>query len=121
MPIHEVLTPALVELRRSKAPMTKDSNRRRQQSRREKLRTEGLVMREIWIRPEHGPLLLKVEKLLRKQNAHPLIHALQGVSTAMSNGQVTAPSLFSQLQAGASAAANKFSYRLLEGVDPVIL
>src|SRR5438270_8255229 len=101
--------------------MTREANRRRQQSRREKLRTEGLVMREIWIRPEHGPLLMKVEKLLRKQNAHPLIHALQGVSTAMSKGLVTAQSLFGQLQTGNLGAEKKFSYRLIEGVDPVIL
>ena len=50
-------------------------------------------MREVWILAQHAPVLLKVEKLLRKPNANPLIHALKGVSTAMTNGPVTTQTL----------------------------
>jgi uncharacterized protein YjfI (DUF2170 family) len=101
--------------------VTKDSNRRRQQTRRQKLRAEGLVMREAWILPQHAPVLLKVEKLLRKPNAHPLIHALQGVSTAMANGPVTTQSLLPELQAGQLASSRRYTFSLVEGLEPVIL
>jgi hypothetical protein len=100
--------------------VTKDSNRRRQQARREKLRAEGLVMREVWICPEHAPVLLKVEKLLRKPNAHPLIHALKGVSTAMTDGPVTTQTLLPELQSGQLASAGRYTFSLVEGLEPVI-
>jgi uncharacterized protein len=100
--------------------VTKDSNRRRQQARRKKLREEGLVMREVWIHPEHAPVLQKVEKLLRKANAHPLIHALKGVSTAMTNGPVTTQTLLPDLQSGELAASRRYSFSLVEGLEPVI-
>ena len=55
-------------------------------------------MREVWIRPQHAPVLLKVEKLLRKPNAHPLIHALKGVTAAMTTGPVSTHTLLANLQ-----------------------
>lgn len=97
-----------------------DGNRRRQQARRKKLRAEGLVMREVWIRPDHAPVLQKVEKLLRKANAHPLIHALKGVSTAMTNGPVTTQSLLPDLQSGELTASKRYTFSLVEGLEPVI-
>jgi uncharacterized protein YjfI (DUF2170 family) len=100
--------------------MAPDSGRHRQRSRRARLRADGFVLREVWILPQHSPLLLKIEKLLRKPNAHPLVHALKGVSTAMSTSQVTPHALFANLEAGELAAAGTFSYALIEGVDPVI-
>jgi uncharacterized protein YjfI (DUF2170 family) len=101
--------------------VTKDnSNRRRQQARREKLRAEGLVMREVWIYPAHAPVLQKVEKLLRKPNAHPLIHALKGVSTAMTDGPVTTQTLLPQLQSGQLATSRRYTFSLVEGLEPVI-
>jgi hypothetical protein len=100
--------------------LTKDGNRRRQQTRRQKLREEGLVMREVWIQPQHAPVLLKVEKLLRKPNAHPLIHALKGVSAAMTTGSVTTQTLLPELQSGSLAAAHRYSFSLIEGLEPVI-
>jgi uncharacterized protein YjfI (DUF2170 family) len=101
--------------------MSADDARHRQQNRRAKLRAEGLVMREVWILPQHGPLLLKVEKLLRMSNSRPLVQALQGVSAAMSTSPVTPQMLYASLQAGELASAGTFSYSLIEGVDPVIL
>jgi uncharacterized protein YjfI (DUF2170 family) len=77
-------------------------------------------MREVWILPQHAPVLLKVEKLLRKPNAHPLIHALKGVSTAMSNGLVTTQSLLPSLQAGQLAVSRRYTFSLIEGLEPVI-
>jgi uncharacterized protein len=100
--------------------LTKDGNRRRQQTRRQKLREEGLVMREVWIQPQHAPVLLKVEKLLRKPNAHPLIHALKGVSAAMTTGPVTTQTLLPDLQSGALAASHRYTFSLVEGLEPVI-
>jgi uncharacterized protein YjfI (DUF2170 family) len=88
--------------------------------RRQKLREEGLVMREVWIQPQHAPVLLKVEKLLRKPNAHPLIHALKGVSAAMSTGSVTTQTLLPDLQSGQLATADRYSFSLVEGLEPVI-
>jgi uncharacterized protein YjfI (DUF2170 family) len=100
--------------------VTKDSNRRRQQTRREKLRAEGLVMREVWIFPDHAPVLLKVEKLLRKPNAHPLIHALKGVTAAMTDGPVSTQTLLQQLQSGQLASSRCYTFSLVEGLEPVI-
>lgn len=101
--------------------MTKDGNRRRQQARRDRLRAEGLVLREVWILPQHAPVLLKIEKLLRMPNVHPLIQALKGVSTAMSNVPVSTASLLPGLQAGQLALSGRYTFSLIEGLEPVIL
>jgi uncharacterized protein YjfI (DUF2170 family) len=77
-------------------------------------------MREVWILSQHAPVLLKVEKLLRKPNAHPLIYALKGVSTAMSNPLVTTQSLLPGLQSGELGASGRYTFSLLEGLEPVI-
>ena len=100
--------------------MTKEGSRRRQQTRRQKLRSDGLVMREVWILPQHAPVLLKIERLLRKPNAHPLIHALKGVSSAMSNGLINTQSLLAGLQSGELAASGRYTFSLVEGLEPVI-
>jgi uncharacterized protein YjfI (DUF2170 family) len=100
--------------------VTQDSNRKRQQTRRRKLREEGLVMREVWIRPQHAPVLLKVEKLLRKPNAHPLIHALKGVTAAMTTGPVSTHTLLTNLQSGELVASDRYTVTLVEGMEPVI-
>ena len=77
-------------------------------------------MREVWIQPQHAPVLLKVEKLLRKPNAHPLIHALKGVSAAMSTGPVTTQTLLSDLQSGSLGSSHRYTFSLVEGLEPVI-
>ena len=100
--------------------MTKEGSRKRQVARRSRLKAEGLVQRDVWILPEHAPLLLKIEKLLRKQNAHPLIHALRGVTLAMSSDPVNLRSLLSGLRTGSLSTSGKFTFTLVEGVDPVI-
>ncbi len=100
--------------------MTKDSNRRRQQLRRDRLRAQGLVMREVWILPHHAPVLQKVERLLRKPNAHPLIQALKGVTTAMSTGLVSTQTLLPALTAGELATSGRYTFSLIEGLEPVI-
>ena len=78
------------------------------------------MQRDVWILPEHAPLLLKIEKLLRKPNAHPLIHALRGVTLAMSSDPVNLRSLLSGLRTGSLSTSRKFTFTLVEGVDPVI-
>lgn len=78
-------------------------------------------MREVWILPQHAPVLLKLEKLLRMPNVHPLIHALKGVSTAMSNAPVNTASLLPGLQAGQLALSGRYTFSLIEGLEPVIL
>jgi uncharacterized protein len=77
-------------------------------------------MREVWIHPQHGPVLLKVERLLRKPNAHALIHALKGVTAAMSTGSVSTQSLLPALQTGELATSGRYSFSLIEGLEPVI-
>jgi uncharacterized protein len=78
-------------------------------------------MREVWILPQHAPVMVKVENLLRKPNAYPLIHALKGVTTAMANGPVTTHSLLPELQAGQLVASGRYTFSLVEGLEPVIL
>ncbi len=77
-------------------------------------------MREVWIQPQHAPVLLKVERLLRKPNAHPLIHALKGVSAAMTTGPVTTQTLLPELQSGSLATSRRYTFSLVEGLEPVI-
>ena len=77
-------------------------------------------MREVWIKPQHAPVLLKVEKLLRKPNAHPLIHALKGVTAAMTTGPVTTHSLLTDLQSGELVSSDRYTISLVEGLEPVI-
>lgn len=78
------------------------------------------MAREVWILPDHAPVLLKVEKLLRKPNAHALIHALRGVNTAMSNGSATTHSLLPGLKSGQLAVSGRYTFSLIEGLEPVI-
>jgi uncharacterized protein YjfI (DUF2170 family) len=66
-------------------------------------------------------VLLKLEKLLRMPNVNPLIHALKGVSTAMSNAPVSTASLLPGLQAGRLAHSGRYTFSLVEGLEPVIL
>jgi len=77
-------------------------------------------MREVWILPQHAPVLQKVERLLRKSNAHPLIQALKGVTTAMSTGLVSIQSLLPALTAGDLATSGRYTFSLIEGLEPVI-
>jgi uncharacterized protein len=100
--------------------VTKEGSRKRQVARRSRLKAEGLVQRDVWILPQHAALLLKLEKLLRKANANPLIHALKGVTLAMSSDPVNVRSLLSSLRAGTLSASGKFTFTLVEGVDPVL-
>jgi len=100
--------------------VSKEANRKRQVNRRSRLKAEGLVQRDTWILPQHVPLLGKVEKLLRKPNANPLIQALRGVILAMSSDPVSVRSLLASLRAGSLSTSGKFTYTLVEGVDPVI-
>ena len=99
--------------------MSKDANRRRQQAYRDRLRAEGLVKREVWIRQEHVQVLSRIEKLLRKPNAHPLIQALKGVSTAMSD--ISPASLHESLKSGQLALSGRYTFSLVGGEAPVIL
>jgi uncharacterized protein len=100
--------------------VTKEGSRKRQVARRSRLKAEGLVQRDVWILPQHAPLLLKLEKLLRKPNANPLMHALRGVTLAMSSEPVSVRSLLGSLRTGSLGTSGKFTFTLVEGVDPVI-
>jgi len=77
-------------------------------------------MREVWILPQHAAVLLKVERLLRKPNAHALIHALKGVSATMSTTLVSTHSLLPALQSSELATSGRYSFSLIEGLEPVI-
>jgi uncharacterized protein len=77
-------------------------------------------MREMWILPQHAPVLAKVERLLRKPNAHALIHALKGVTAAMSTGSASTQSLLPALKTGELATSGRYSFSLIEGLEPVI-
>jgi len=102
--------------------MKKPSNdsRVRQQIRRARLREAGLVLREVWVHPGNAVLLLKLEKVLRQPNPQPLINALKGVNTAMSDGNASAQALLASLSQGPLVKSGNFSAELLDGVDPVI-
>jgi uncharacterized protein YjfI (DUF2170 family) len=101
--------------------MDKKSSAHYQREFRRRLREQGLVKKEVWIRPEHTGLLLQAEKQLR----------LPGVSGSIKTGGVmvnkagnrlenewTTKSLYGALQEENYFSGGMASIELIDGVEP---
>jgi uncharacterized protein YjfI (DUF2170 family) len=83
---------------------------------RRRLRDQGLIKKEVWIRPEHSKQLLALEKQLRQLNVAADIARGQGMQE--SNGLWTTQSLYQALSS--TELAGQAQIELIEGAEPVI-
>lgn len=82
---------------------------------RKRLREQGLVKKEVWIRPENAKLLAKAEKELRTV-AGELIEEGESVMAEKTNYWTTA-GLYEELKAHDLVASGKATIELIDGID----
>jgi uncharacterized protein len=103
--------------------MNTKSSAHYQREYRKRLREQGLVKREVWIRPENTRQLSVMEKQLRIPNAGCFLELNQktGVSVMTSNIKSwTTGSLFEALKGVELFAGISASIEMIDGVDPAI-
>ncbi|MDR0216538.1 MAG: YjfI family protein [Comamonas sp.] len=91
---------------------------------RQRLREQGLVKKEVWILPEHGPLLQRLEKQMRLPQALPdslLIDHKEGSMDSASHAYSNIHSLADDLLQSALARDDKLHVEVLEGADASVL
>ncbi|WP_187670917.1 biofilm formation regulator BacA [Zestomonas carbonaria] len=82
---------------------------------RQRLREQGLVKKEVWILPEHAPLLVAYERKLRQPRA---MLASMEKEKGMSMLQVwTAQALFDALSAAEPFKGGQAGIELIQGAD----
>lgn len=96
-----------------------------QRRRRERLRQQGLIKREIWTPPEYGDLVRLVERALQ---AHilPVIPAIPAPDArrqrSMSETQLwSVNTLHAALQASPQAKEGEYTIERIEGAEPVMV
>jgi uncharacterized protein YjfI (DUF2170 family) len=98
--------------------MTGKTSAHYQREYRRRLREQGLVKKEVWIRPEFTTELLVVEKKLREQQASA--EMLEGVTMTSNKGLWTTPSLFQALRDSDLVRQGRAQTELIEGAESVI-
>lgn len=101
---------------------------------RKRLREQGLVKKEVWIRPEHAKLLLAYEKKLRVRDLDSSVrNEIQvGVSRMTSGSEVnveaggemkawTTTSLLEALRGESLFESGQAKLELIDGVEPALL
>lgn len=84
---------------------------------RVRLRSEGMVPRDVWIHPDNSKLLRDIEKRLRQ----PLTADESNLETLMSANQAwNVKSLFEALAQNAAVKNGNIRLNLIEGVQPTI-
>ena len=89
---------------------------------RKRLREQGLVKREVWIRPEHVSVLSAVEKKLRHLGSSSLVELSQttGVSFMSETSSWTTERLYLSLKESELGVSGGVSIELIEGIDPAV-
>ena len=82
---------------------------------RRRLREQGLVKKEVWVRPEHARQLVMIEKKLRQ--AGP-VSAMKGVNTMSNQQQWTTQSLYSALRDDEMCSSESATVDVIDGVEP---
>ena len=99
--------------------MEKKSSAHYQREYRKRLREAGLIKKEVWILPEHGKLLLEIEKKLRSPEVQELN---QGAKNTMTKSVLwNTTSLYQALQDGELVLSGAASLELIDGADPAVL
>lgn len=89
---------------------------------RERMRSQGLVQKLVYIRPEHGRLLSRVEKALQQHAPQVLVmDNHKGDRQVMGNSsRWTTASLFEALKDSELTADGRASVEYLQGAEPAI-
>lgn len=99
--------------------MTQKTSAHYQREFRRRLRDQGLVKKEVWIRPENARLLSQAEKTLREPNLVEAIKEGEFVMTNLSEMTElwTSRSLKAALEQEPLFALNQASIELIDGID----
>ena len=102
--------------------MDKKSSAHYQREFRRRLREQGLVKKEVWIKPENAKRLAVVEKQLRNPNVSTWINVGDVMTNTMSESTSlwTTPTLLKALDAEALFADGGATVELIEGVEPSV-
>ncbi len=109
--------------------MNTKSSAHYQREYRKRLREQGLVKKEVWIRPENTRLLAGIEKRLRKIDIEAQVDEMPftgqnrktGVSVMTGNLKSwTTASLFDALKGADLFVGSSASIEMIDGVDPAI-
>ncbi|WP_460240556.1 biofilm formation regulator BacA [Aurantivibrio infirmus] len=85
---------------------------------RKRLREQGLVKKEVWIRPDNAKQLAQIEKELRTSRGSQW---LKGENTMTATNEVwTTTSLFGALQDAELFKSGQASVELIDGVEPAL-
>ena len=85
---------------------------------RRRLREQGLVKKEVWIRPEHANRLGAIEKELRDPLGLPVTGG--AVMTTAAAIRWTTPALYEAFKEAELFASNKARVELIDGVEPAL-
>ena len=99
--------------------MTQKTSAHYQREFRRRLREQGLVKKEVWIRPENSRLLTQAEKTLREPN---LVETIKNGDFVMTNSHVmselwTSQSLKVALEQEPLFSTNQATIELIDGID----
>ena len=99
--------------------MTQKTSAHYQREFRRRLREQGLVKKEVWIRPENARLLTQAEKTLREPN---LVETIKNGDFVMTNSHVmselwTSQSLKVALEQEPLFSTNQATIELIDGID----
>ncbi len=103
--------------------MNTKSSAHYQREYRKRLREQGLIKKEVWIRPENTRLLSAIEKQLRNLNVQSVAELTQktGESVMTDNPKSwTTVRLYSALVGSELCVGGAATIEIIEGVDPAI-
>jgi uncharacterized protein YjfI (DUF2170 family) len=85
---------------------------------RRRLREQGLIKKEVWIRPEHSKLLLRLEKQLRETAGRGNIE--EGETMLSESLRWNTESLYQAIGLSELVKDGNASIELIEGLEPVV-
>lgn len=99
--------------------MVKKTSAYYQREFRKRLREQGLVKKEVWIKPDNAKLLTEIEKALRVDVPQQSIGGLLDMSENVKNW--TTEDLCNELSKNVIVSSSRASLELIEGVDSSIV
>lgn len=98
--------------------MSPKSSAHYQREYRQRLREQGLVKKEVWIRPEHAKRLSELEQTLRRATVPP--ETPGGQAMTENNTIWTTATLYEALKAQVPFENGHASIKLIDGVEPSV-
>ena len=96
---------------------TPSKNTQAQRAVRERMREQGLVLRQVYIREEHKDKLAHIEQALRRKELPPFVYAMDN---GPMNQNWTTEALFEALKDSDYCKAGQITINLHHGSEPVI-